>query len=74
VWDFAGEPIPPELLSALSNFRAHLSGTGDLPTALGQYLDPEELNALRSRTEAILASGKFPMPPDDRRAFPYPPI
>jgi len=74
VWDFAGEPIPPELLSALSNFRAHLSGPGDLSAILGQYLNPEELNALRSRAQAILASGKFPMPPDDRRAFPYPPI
>ncbi len=74
VWDFAGEPIPAELLSALSNFRAHLAGPGDLSAILGQYLNPEELNALRSRAEAILASGKFPLPPDDRRAFPYPPI
>jgi uncharacterized repeat protein (TIGR03843 family) len=74
VWDFAGESIPPELLSVLSIFRTHLSGPGDLPAILGQYLNPEELNALRSRAEALLASGRFPMPPDDRRAFPYPPI
>jgi hypothetical protein len=74
VWDFAGQPIPPDLLATLSTFQAELAGSGDLPATLGQYLNPQELAALRSRAEALLAAGQFPFPPEDRRAFPYPPI
>lgn len=74
VWDFAGEPIPAELLATLSTFRTHLADKEGLAEKLGLYLNPEELTALRLRAEALLASGQFPFPPDDRRAFPYPPI
>jgi hypothetical protein len=74
VWDFAGEPIPSDLLSALSIFHADLAGTGSLPAALGLYLSPEELTVLRSRAEVLLAARQFPFPPEDRRAFPYPPL
>jgi hypothetical protein len=74
VWNFAGEAIPPDLLSALFAFRAELAGSGSLPAALGNYLSHEELVALESRAEAILASRQFPFPPDNRRAFPFPPI
>jgi Phosphatidylinositol 3- and 4-kinase len=74
VWDFAGEPIPTDLLSALSSFRSQLEEQGGMVAKLGLYLNPEELTALRSRAEALLASGQFPIPPEDRRAFPYPPI
>ena len=74
VWNFAGETIPSDLLSTLSAFRAELAGSGSLPAALGNYLSPEELATLESRAEAILASRQFPFPPEDRRAFPFPPI
>jgi hypothetical protein len=74
VWDFAGEPIPEELLAALSNFKTDLAQPGNLPVALSLYLSPEELAALSVRAEALLEAVKFPFPPEDRRAFPYPPI
>jgi uncharacterized repeat protein (TIGR03843 family) len=74
VWDFAGEPIPPDLLAVLSAFLVELVSPESLPAVLGRYLNPEELVALRSRAEALLAAGTFPSPPEDRRAFPYPPI
>ena len=74
IWDFAGEPIPVDLLATLASFRANLAEPGDLPAALAAYLSPEELGALRARAEALLADGQFPFPPEDRRAFPYPPI
>jgi hypothetical protein len=72
IWDFAGEEIPPELIYALKSFQRllHLN----LPADLQQYLTPEELAALDMRTEALLASAVFPPPPEDRRAFPYPPL
>jgi hypothetical protein len=74
VWDFAGEPIPADLLAVLSTFRTDLAGPGSLPATLGQYLSPQELNALQTRAAALLVSGHFPFPPEDRRAFPFPPV
>ena len=74
VWDFAGEPIPADLLSALSAFRAILAEPEALTTVLETYLSSEELAALRSRADALLASKQFPFPPEDRRSFPYPPL
>ena len=72
LWDFAGEDIPPELLSTLEAFRSILPGS--LSTALAAYLLPEELAALGSRAEALLSNPVFPNPPEDRRAYPYPPL
>ena len=74
IWDFAGEPIPADLLSVLASFRAELSAPGGLSVALEPYLNPEELDALRWRAGALLESRQFPFPPEDRRAFPYPPV
>jgi len=74
VWNFAGESIPSDLLSALSTFRADLARPGNLSATLGIYLNSEELAALQSRAEALLVDGQFPFPPEDRRAFPFPPI
>jgi len=72
LWDFAGETIPPELLSSLETFRRALPLR--LSAALGEYLLPEELAALQSRLEALVLAGRFPLPPEDRRAWPYPPV
>ena len=70
IWDFAGEPIPADLLAALASFRAG----EQLPALLAPYLSPEEVAALVQRAEALLAVGHFPFPPEDRRAFPFPPV
>ena len=67
IWDFAGEPIPDELLSRLSST---LGWRG----LLERYLSPGEATSLQSRAEALLSSRVFPPPPADRRAFPYPPL
>jgi uncharacterized repeat protein (TIGR03843 family) len=64
LWDFAGEDIPPDLLSILETFRSVL------PLSLSADLQPY----LTSRAQALLANPVFPMPPEDRRAFPYPPL
>lgn len=72
IWDFAGEDIPPELISALGTFRSALRL--NLTADLQPYLRPEEIAALGSRLSALLASPVFPLPPEDRRAFPYPPL
>jgi hypothetical protein len=74
VWNFAGEPIPADLLAVLSTFLGELAQAGGLTALLSQNLNPEEMFALRSRAEGLLASGHFPFPPADRRSFPYPPL
>ena len=67
IWDFAGQAIPEELLAPLSSidsWRANLE----------PYLSPDEIRTLESRAKKLLDSRKFPLPPRDRRAFPYPPL
>jgi uncharacterized repeat protein (TIGR03843 family) len=67
IWDFAAQPIPDEML-------APLSLTANWVALLESYLSPEEIRALQHRAERLLSTRAFPLPPKDRRAFPYPPI
>ena len=67
IWDFAGQPVPRELLSPLSRTSAWRG-------LLKPYLSPEEIDSLRFRARALRSSGIFPIPPADRRTFPYPPL
>lgn len=74
IWDFAGQDIPTELRDDLERFRAHLTSDPGLRAALGRYLSRSELTALAARAASLLRSGIFPLPPAERRAFPYPPL
>ena len=74
IWDFAGEPIPPDLLSALEELRPLLNPSADLYADLMQYLNSHEIRALDLRAQHLIATGKFPDQPNDRRARPYPPL
>ena len=74
IWDFCGEGFPAELMERLSAFRTNLAAPGSLAAELGEYLLPEEISALGSRLDILLAHPVFPNPPGDRRAFPYPPL
>jgi len=73
IWDFAGQPIPPELIADLAKFREALT-TPELRTALEPYLSSVEITALDARAVGLMARGVFPLPPRGRRAFPYPPL
>jgi hypothetical protein len=67
LWDFGGQKIPDEVLSALSKI------TKLLPS-LEPYLSPEERSALCTRAESLLKKRLFPRQPRDRRAMPWPPL
>jgi hypothetical protein len=67
IWDFAGQPIPDELL-------APLSSTSSWSALLEDYLSPVEIAALLNRAEILCTNRIFPRPLQGRRAFPYPPI
>jgi len=70
IWDYAGQPIPDNLLKDLS----HLPSAQSLLTDLQLHLSPREISALLTRAKILVSSGVFPYPPEHRRAFPYPPI
>lgn len=67
IWDFAGQSIPENLLALLKN-------TEQWTELLTPYLNSMEIVSLRKRAEALLKRKVFPRAPQDRRAFPYPPI
>jgi uncharacterized repeat protein (TIGR03843 family) len=71
IWDFAGEPISPEHLSAL---QLIITPPATLVADLRRYLNADEVTALTLRARILVASGTFPQPPPGRRAFPYPPL
>ncbi len=74
IWDFAGEPLPSDLGSALDHARRALDRDGGLFALLHPYLSIAELTALQRRISRLLKDGIFPYPPPDRRSFPYPPL
>lgn len=72
VWDHAGEPIPTGLLEDIKSFIPKLTRGADLYRALQPHLLAGEIDALRKRAQTLLESGQFPLPPEDRRAYPWP--
>lgn len=74
IWDFAGQPIPDELRADLEKLKEQLEPGSALAAALSGMLAPDEIQALTARTEAILKMKHFPFPPQDRRAYPFPPL
>lgn len=70
IWDYAGELIPEELLEPLTR----LPLDQNLLAGLQPYLSRGEIAALTNRAKGLVPSGVFPLPPEHRRAFPYPPI
>jgi len=74
IWDFAGQPIPENLQVDLGKFKDALDSPSELAAALGEQLAPEEITALIARANALLEIETFPFPPQDRRAYPFPPL
>ena len=73
IWDFAGEPIPADLLVDLERFRAHLDSDDGLKEALDSLLEPMEVAALRRRADKLLKDRAFPHPGGGRH-YPWPPV
>jgi hypothetical protein len=72
VWDYAGQPIPPELCQNVNDMLPELSAGESLYMSLQPHLLLEEIAALQKRGQFLVDSGQFPLPPEDRRAYPWP--
>lgn len=74
IWDFAGEPVPERLLQDLVRAVSALNRGADLFDRLHLFLSIPEIQALLRRVVSVLETPFYPLPPADRRAFPYPPL
>lgn len=66
IWDWAGEPIPADIRDDLQAFLER-----GVPDELGALLDTFELDAMLTRTRALVREGHFPTDPTGRR-YPWP--
>ena len=66
MWDFAGQPLPEELLPDLARLAACP------PPALAPLLDDEEVEAVALRAAAAVRRGVFPPPGSSHHAYPWP--
>ncbi len=64
IWDFAGEPIPADVVEDLGRLLA----TG-LPASVTELLAPAEGRALLARARALVEAGRFPA---DESGYGYP--
>ena len=74
IWDFVGEAFPADLLNDLKRLETMLQPGGELHAGLAPFLSAAELAALEARCLALLAAGRYPAPPEDERAVPWPPV
>jgi uncharacterized repeat protein (TIGR03843 family) len=68
IWDFAGQPIPADLIEPLKRLA---SSTNEELGVLTDHLSPDELSMVRQRAERLLDRGELPAPRSDH-AYPWP--
>jgi hypothetical protein len=70
LWDFAGEPLAPQVVTQLESLARAMAG-GELVGELAELLAPEEVAALTRRTARLARNGCLPRP-SGRRPYPWP--
>jgi uncharacterized repeat protein (TIGR03843 family) len=73
LWDYAGQPLQPDMLDDLRELREQLDTKDSVAELLGSLLDRDEQRALRRRLDRLIASGKHPDPGPGRNV-PWPPV
>jgi hypothetical protein len=72
LWDYAGQAIPQKILDDVHAIIPSLSPENELYQSLQPHLLPQEIQALKTRSEELVNNGIFPLPPEERRAYPWP--
>lgn len=63
IWDYAGKPIPDDLLGGIERFCVQLNDrSSDIVQSLSCLLSDGEMQALRTRVQRLLDNGTYPMP------------
>ncbi|MBT0771923.1 SCO1664 family protein [Kineosporia sp. J2-2] len=74
LWGWAGERLGDEAQEVLDRLVTDLSADGELRTALLELLDDDEVDRTARRAAQLLRRGRFPKPPGDWAAIPWPPF
>lgn len=74
LWQWRGEPIPPELLDDLTTWHGAWAEGAPWCEELAALLAPEECERLRDRAAALIGAGTHPQPSPDWPAIPWPPF
>ena len=72
IWEFAGEPLPEDVLASVERLARGLRG-GPLRERLSVLLEPEEIEATAARAESLVRAGRFPHP-GPGRPYPWPAV
>jgi uncharacterized repeat protein (TIGR03843 family) len=72
LWGWTGKPIPAESLETLTALAAALDGA--LGETLEEHLTISEVQHVRLRVKRLLRAARFPRPPQDWPAVPWPPV
>lgn len=73
LWDFVGDPFPPDVAAALGCLQARLENNDDATQMLNTLLDRMEMRALRRRLDNLVATGVYPSPGAGPN-IPWPPV
>ncbi|WP_461030347.1 SCO1664 family protein, partial [Streptomyces sparsus] len=74
LWGWAGEELPAEASAALRGLADALAPGAALATRLAELLSAAEVDAVRKRTDALLTTGRHPLPGGAWPAIPWPPV
>ncbi|HEX5199260.1 MAG TPA: SCO1664 family protein [Actinoplanes sp.] len=72
LWGWTGKSLIAEATEVLSDLAARLES--DLGETLEQHLTISEVQHIRLRIRRLLRGGRFPKPPQDWPAIPWPPV
>lgn len=71
IWDFAGEPLPPEMVADIARVSTELDD-GPVGRRLAELLSPHELAAIGMRADELLREAHFPQPEPGYHSVPWP--
>jgi uncharacterized repeat protein (TIGR03843 family) len=73
LWDYAGEPLPDDILEDLQGLRERVRADGQLIKAIGGLIDADEVRAFRRRLDRLVDQRHYPNP-GSGRSVPWPPV
>jgi uncharacterized repeat protein (TIGR03843 family) len=72
LWGWTGKPLPADACEELTALASRLES--DLGDALEDHLTVSEVQHVALRLKRLLRAGRFPRPPRDWPAIPWPPV